>query len=58
MYYDKQKLIDWAWEQVGYHEGDNNWNKYAKSGPVYGSLIDANVWSPDAYPAGWEAVSK
>lgn len=30
MYYDKQKLIDWAWEQVGYHEGDNNWNKYAE----------------------------
>ena len=21
---------------------------------VYVSLIDANVWTPDAYPAGWE----
>lgn len=25
-------------------------------GPVYVSLIDGNVWSPDDYPAGWEVV--
>ena len=24
--------------------------------PVYESLIDNNVWSPDAYPAGWQIV--
>lgn len=30
MYYDKQKVIDWAYAQVGYHEGENNWNKYAE----------------------------
>lgn len=24
--------------------------------PVYESLIDANVWSPTAYPAGWEKL--
>lgn len=43
MYYDKQKVIDWALGEVGYHEkatnaqlddktansGDGNWNKYA-----------------------------
>lgn len=23
---------------------------------LYRSLIDANVWTPDAYPSGWEAV--
>lgn len=23
----------------------------------YRSLIDGNVWSPDAYPAGWEVLS-
>lgn len=23
---------------------------------LYRSLIDANVWTPEAYPAGWEAV--
>lgn len=25
-------------------------------GVLYKSLIDANVYTPDAYPAGWEAV--
>jgi len=25
-------------------------------GQVYRSLIDANVWSPTDYPAGWEGV--
>lgn len=24
--------------------------------PVYESLINGNVWSPDAYPAGWKQV--
>ena len=26
-------------------------------GDVYESLIDNNVWSPSAYPAGWKKVS-
>lgn len=26
------------------------------SGPVYESLIDANVWSPTAYPDGWKKL--
>lgn len=30
VYYNPQKLIDWAYSQLGYHEGDNNWNKYAE----------------------------
>ena len=25
-------------------------------GGVYESTIDANVWSPDAYPAGWTLI--
>jgi len=25
-------------------------------GKVYESTIDANVWSPTAYPAGWKKV--
>lgn len=25
-------------------------------GPVYESLIDSNIWSPDAYPQGWKEV--
>lgn len=26
-------------------------------GKLYKSLIDGNVWAPDAYPAGWEEVT-
>lgn len=29
-----------------------------KNGRVYRSTIDANVYSPDEYPAGWEIVSE
>lgn len=25
---------------------------------LYKSLIDANVWTPDAYPTGWEIVTQ
>ena len=27
-----------------------------ENGPVYESTIDNNVWSPEAYPAGWREV--
>ena len=27
------------------------------NGTLYKSLIDGNVWSPEAYPAGWEKVN-
>lgn len=27
-------------------------------GPVYESTIDNNVWSPEAYPAGWQLVEE
>lgn len=45
------------WEQPGstnpYMKGD----RVLFEGTVYESLIDNNVWSPTAYPAGWEAVN-
>ena len=44
------------WEQPdstnGYMAGD----KVTYNGKVYVSLIDNNVWSPEAYPAGWQEV--
>lgn len=44
------------WEQPDstnpYKKGD----KVRFAGKVYESLIDGNVWSPSAYPAGWQAV--
>lgn len=41
--------------QDAYNKGDKVWYP-AKDTTVYVSLIDNNVWSPDAYPAGWEVV--
>lgn len=39
--------------QDAYNTGDIvNYN-----GTLYKSLIDGNVWSPEAYPAGWEKVN-
>lgn len=26
--------------------------------PIYESLIDGNVWSPEAYPAGWKEITE
>lgn len=45
------------WEQPestnGYMKGD----KVRYNGKVYESLIDNNIWSPEAYPAGWSEVT-
>ena len=44
------------WEQPdstnAYMKGD----RVRFNGKVYESLIDGNVWSPEAYPAGWQEV--
>ena len=42
--------------QDAYNKGDRVHYPDA-DGPVYESTIDNNVWSPEAYPAGWEEVS-
>ena len=46
------------WEQPGstnpYMKGD----KVKFEGKIYQSLIDQNVWSPAAYPQGWEEVNE
>lgn len=41
--------------QDAYNTGDRVHYPDA-AGPVYESTIDGNVWSPEAYPAGWRAV--
>lgn len=41
--------------QDAYNKGDKVWYP-AKFTTVYESLIDANVYSPEAYPAGWTVV--
>lgn len=48
-----------VWEQPdstnAYMRGDRVHYPTAE-GPVYESLVDNNVWSPEAYPAGWEEI--
>ena len=41
--------------QDAYNRGDRVWYP-EKNTTVYESLIDANVYSPEAYPAGWMEV--
>ena len=41
--------------QNAYNKGDRVHYPDA-DGPVYESLMDANVYSPEAYPAGWRLV--
>ena len=52
---DPDVIPDWVQPDStnAYMKGD----KVRYNGVVYRSLIDNNVWSPDAYPAGWEIVS-
>ena len=49
-----------VWEQPdstnSYHVGDIVWFP-TKGTKLYESLIDNNVWSPEAYPAGWKEVN-
>jgi hypothetical protein len=49
-----------VWKQpTGAHDAYNKGDKVhypTASDPVYESLIDANVYSPEAYPQGWKLV--
>lgn len=42
------------WEQPDSTNPYKNGDKVRFEGKVYESLIDNNVWSPSAYPAGWQ----
>lgn len=43
-------------QPTGAHDAYSKGDKVKYNGNVYESLIDANVWSPDAYPAGWKKI--
>ena len=46
-----------AWVQpTGAHDAYNTGDIVNYNGTLYKSLIDGNVWAPDAYPQGWEKV--
>lgn len=46
----------WA-QPSGAHDAYSKGDVVNYNGTLYESLIDGNVWSPDAYPAGWKSVS-
>ena len=46
-----------VWVQpTGAHDAYNIGNKVRFDGKVYESIVNANVWSPTAYPQGWRLV--
>ena len=44
------------WEQPDSTNGYMTGDKVRYNDKIYESLIDNNVWAPDAYPAGWQEV--
>ncbi len=49
------EIAEWT-QPAGSHDAYNIGDKVLFQGQVYESLINANVWSPAVYPAGWELV--
>lgn len=50
------EILDW--EQPSADNAYMTGDKVRYNGKVYESLIDNNVWAPDAYPAGWQEVTE
>lgn len=47
------------WQQpTGAHDAYNTGDIVNYNGQLYQSKIDGNVWSPDAYPQGWEIYNE
>lgn len=47
-----------VWSQpTGAHDAYNTGDIVDYNGTLYKSLIDGNVYAPDAYPAGWEVYT-
>lgn len=42
---------------TGAHDAYKKGDKVKYNGKIYESIIDANVYSPDEYPAGWKEVA-
>ena len=46
-----------VWSQpTGAHDASNTGDIVNYNGALYQSMIDGNIWSPGAYPAGWEKM--
>ena len=53
---DEQGYPVWS-QPTGAHDAYNNGDIVDYNGTLYQSLIDGNVYSPDAYPGGWEVYN-
>ena len=47
---------EWV-QPTGAHDAYNTGDIVNYNGTLYRSLIDGNVWSPEAYPQGWEVYN-
>ena len=47
---------EWV-QPTGAHDAYNTGDIVNYNGTLYRSVIDGNVWAPDAYPQGWEVYS-
>lgn len=43
-------------QPTGGHDAYKKGDRVTYNGKVYESVIDANVWAPDAYPQGWHEI--
>lgn len=48
---------EWV-QPIGASDAYNTGDIVSYNGTLYKSTIDGNVWSPEAYPQGWEEVSE
>jgi len=49
-------IPEWI-QPTGSHDAYSTGDRVTFNGLIYVSLIDGNVWSPEAYPAGWQQVN-
>lgn len=52
---DPEEWPQWV-QPTGAHDAYQTGDKVTYNGKHYQSTINGNVWSPDAYPAGWQLV--
>ena len=49
----KEGYAEWS-QPTGAHDAYNKGDIVSCNGKLYQSKIDGNIWSPEAYPDGWE----
>jgi hypothetical protein len=49
------EVSDWV-QPAGAHDAYQMGDRVRFNGKIYESLINANVWSPTNYPAGWQEI--